>query len=108
MRKKRTPDISPIDLTEVDWGVTKLRCREPLCFTVTYEIENDILTIEEPKLGVNTFAFSRCVLAQQLNEQLVMLWREYALAEDDTLSKPAQKLKARLLAAFDDGRREDR
>jgi len=46
------------------------------------------------------FAATREALLAELNEQIAMLWTEYALADDDVLDGVARQLKQALLAAF--------
>lgn len=51
-------------------------------------------------LALDVFAPTREALLAELNEQIAMLWIEYALAEDDSLDNVARQLKQALLAAF--------
>lgn len=59
-----------------------------------------LLYVTHPELGIDVFATNRESLLVELQEQLAMLWHEYALASDDELDAPARQLKQALLAKF--------
>ena len=46
-------------------------------------------------------AVSEVKLHSEVIEDILMLWDEYALADDDTLTPGAQELKRELLACFE-------
>jgi len=56
--------------------------------------------VSNGELGIDAFARTREGLIGELNEQIAMLWQEYALAADDTLDGEAIKVKQALLATF--------
>ena len=59
-----------------------------------------LLCIEKADLGIDVFATTREALLTELQEQISMLWQEYAQAPDDELDAPARVLKHALLARF--------
>ena len=64
-------------------------------------VSGRILTcVTHTGLGIDAFARTREALVNELNEQIGMLWQEYALAQDDALDKIAIKMKQALLIAF--------
>lgn len=87
-----------IDRASYD-GLT-LKASIPLILEPIIDGSGQLLCIERDELGINVFAPTRKALLTELNEQLIMLWREYVLAEDDTLDAGARQLKQALLAAF--------
>ena len=59
--------------------------------------------VMEPSIGLNAFALTRDDLLEEINEQLVMLWDEYANAADDELDAEAQRLKCALIGRISAG-----
>ena len=53
------------------------------------------------KIGLDAFAATRAELAAEVQRQLTMLWKEYALADDSELTASAQQVKRNLLASFE-------
>ena len=50
--------------------------------------------------GIDLIAETRAELDEALQHELRLLWRDYALVPDEKLTRGAQALKRRLLAAF--------
>ena len=71
---------------------------------MTLDVELDdtkqLLYTVQPGLGIDVFAPTRDALLAELQEQLAMLWNEYALAADDEFDQPARQMKQALLAQF--------
>mgnify|MGYP000441473925 CR=1 FL=1 len=67
---------------------------------IKIEQTKQLLYVTHPELGIDVFATTLESLLVELQEQLVMLWREYALASDEELDEPARQLKQALLARF--------
>ena len=61
-----------------------------------------LLCIEQNELGIDVFAPTRESLLVELQEQIWMLWLEYATASDEELDAPARVLKQALLARFNE------
>lgn len=87
-------------IDRVSYGGLTLRSRTPLILEPVIDDSGQLLCIERDDLGIDVFAPTRNALLTELNEQLIMLWREYALAENDTLDTGARELKQALLATF--------
>ena len=70
---------------------------------IKMEQTKQLLYVTHPELGIDVFATTLESLLVELQEQLVMLWDEYALASDEKLDAPARQLKQALLAKFGSG-----
>lgn len=98
--RKETIYLSPLLITEVD--AIAVRFKEPLELTPCLDEESQqYLVVEEPTLAINAFALNREQLFDEVQEQLVMLWREYASAEDSELTTEARRLKSVLLSKME-------
>ncbi len=96
-------DLSPLEITEVEHRGVRLRLREPLHLEPRLGVENPhFLTVEDPRLGLDAFAGTVSELVDEVNESLVVGWRNYAQAADEELSQKAIELKHSLLAAMDE------
>ena len=70
---------------------------------IKMEQTKQLLNVTYPELGIDVFATTLEGLLVELQEQLAMLWHEYALASDEVLDAPARQLKQALLARFGSG-----
>lgn len=101
--------IEPIDLSSVVLNecpldtATLLRATHTLEFEVSLDEESgQYMSLEFPDLGINVFALNRELLVDELEEQIRMLWTEYAKANDSELDEEAQLRKQALLKAFEE------
>lgn len=78
----------------------KLKARKRLVLQPITNARGRLLLVRYAKLCISVFAFTPEKLETELNEQISMLWREYALADDDELDGGAVRLKRALLGAF--------
>ena len=97
----RELDLSPFVLKEVEETGLKIRFRKPLVIEPRLSESQQLICLEHEPLGIDVFAPTRAEVFEELKEQLIMLWREYAEEEDAALSEPAQKLKAVLLREWE-------
>jgi hypothetical protein len=78
------------------------RFHEPLELTPFLDDDSQqYLCVAEPSLCLDAFALNREQLFDEIQEQLAMLWHEYALADDAVLDDEALKLKAALNARME-------
>ena len=56
-----------------------------------------MFSVRMEEIGLDAFADTKSELAAEVRNQLAMLWREYALAEDRELTESARKVKRNLL-----------
>jgi hypothetical protein len=96
----RDLDLSSLDIHTVRHGRLNLKAVLPLSLEPSLDETKQLLCVEHGGLGLDVFASTREVLLNELNEQIAMLWTEYAQAEDDALDGVARQLKQALLAAF--------
>lgn len=96
----RDLDLSPLILDAIHFGGLRIQASPPLSVEPALDDTQQLLCVEQRDLGIDVFAPSRELLVVELNEQLAMLWREYALAPDTELDDKAKVLKQALLARF--------
>ena len=63
--------------------------------------DDQFVSIEDPNLGLDAFAGTVSDLLDEVAEDLVVVWRQYALSPDANLSPKALELKHRLLAVME-------
>ena len=96
----RDVDLSSLDIHTVRHGRLTLKAVHAISIEPTLDETKQLMCVEHPLLALDVFAPTRVALIAELNEQIAMLWTEYALAEDETLDGVARQLKHALLAAF--------
>ena len=92
----RPRDLAPITIEEIRGNGLRLIPRSPLTFTPVFDQSGKLLCAEDDLLNVHAFARDRRGLIEELERQILMLWREYALEDDDRLSAAAKRLKRAL------------
>lgn len=96
-------DLSPLEISEVNYGGVRLHLHEPLRLQPRLDRENPyFLTVEEARFGLDAFAGTVSELVEEVAESLVVGWRNYAQTPDAELSRKALDLKRNLLAAMDE------
>lgn len=97
----RDLDLSPFTIDHVRYGERLLRVsQQAVIIEPTLDDDKQFMCLHHEDLGIDVFANTREQLAVELAEQLVMLWDEFALADDGTLESSAQQLKRALLRTF--------
>ena len=69
-------------------------------FIAALDESGQYICLRDENLGIDVFAETRQKVSVELDEQIAMLWLEYAQATDDSLDWLAQQLKQRLLLTF--------
>jgi hypothetical protein len=100
----RDLDLSPFVLDSVQFGGLTLNVSPALALEPKLDDTKQLLCVEDLEVGLDAFATSRDLLFVELNEQLAMLWREYALAPDAELTTRAIARKQALLGRFAEAR----
>jgi len=96
----RELDLSPLALDTLKVGVRVLKAKQGITLEPVTDETQQLICVSDAELGIEAFARTREALVGELNEQIGMLWLEYALAEDESLDGEAIKMKQALLAAF--------
>lgn len=96
----RDLDTSPLTVSGVRTAAFSLKTNAPMTLDVEMDDTKQLLYVMQPDLGIDVYATNRESLLVELQEQLAMLWNEYALASDDELDEPARKMKQALLTQF--------
>jgi hypothetical protein len=60
-----------------------------------------LLVVEKPEFGLNTFAHTRDELVDEIAEQVAFLWDEYAMADNESLTPESVHIKNALLNAME-------
>jgi len=91
-------ELSPIILREISWLDRKLICKNPLRLLPKMDEDtSQLFVVEEPNIRIHVFAYTRDDLIYEINEQIVMMWDEYAQASVEDLASDAQHLREQLL-----------
>lgn len=97
----REVDLSHFAFTKLTRGTLTLTAKRHLKFSPTLDESRQFICLNDETLGIEVFAETRQKLSVELDDQILMLWSEYAQASDDSLDVIAQGLKQRLLETFD-------
>ena len=96
-------DLSPLEVNEVEHGGLRLRFKETAHLQPRLNDDNpQFVSIEDPNLGLDAFAGTVSDLLDEVAEDLVVVWKHYAMAPDADLSPKALQLKQRLLAVIEE------
>ena len=96
----RDLDLSPFVLGEVVGENLRLKLSKQVTLTPALSDSEQLICLEYADWDLDVFAATRLELFDELKEQILMLWAEYAKEGDAVLSEPAKALKARLLRDF--------
>jgi len=93
-------DLSPLTVDTVKVGNLVLKANQSIILESATDETKQLICVTNAELGIDAFARTRDALVSELNEQIGMLWGEYALAADDDLDGVAIKMKQALLTTF--------
>ncbi len=93
-------NLLPFCITEFIYDGRELRFKKPLYLTPKHDETKVSLCLQYEQLGIDVFASTREELQNEINEQLAVLWKEYALEDETNLSPAAIKLKKHLLSVI--------
>lgn len=93
----------PIMIREVHGHDKKLRLKIPLILTPGIDEETkQLLVVEEPKISLHAFAYTRDELIHEINEQIIILWDEYVIVSADELASDALQLRETLIERIEE------
>ncbi len=93
-------DFSPITIDHIEYRGLKLQAKHKLLLNIAVGESDNLLSVIKKEIGIFVYAGNRRELVNELNIQITMLWREYAMESDDVLSADAKDLKSSLKLAF--------
>lgn len=96
----RELDLSALVIDSVKAGNLVLKASKGITLEPETDETQQLICVTHPELGIEAYARTREGLVADLNEQIGMLWQEYAKADDTTLDGEAIKMKRALLATF--------
>ncbi len=95
-------DLSPIVIREIPLHNKKLRLKTPLSLTPKMDDDTEQLyVVENPDISLHVFSYTREDLIHEINEQLAMLWEEYAVTTDE-LTTDAHQLQRKLIEILEE------
>lgn len=95
-------DLSPIEVITFETCGRQIHARRPISIVPTLDETAQFYCISFSDFGIDIIESTREELERDLYEELDMLWRQYALEQDDTLTDGARILKHALLDAFEE------
>lgn len=98
----RDLDLSLFTITEIHSLNRTLHAKTPIVFEPLLNDSQQLICIEDQRLNIDVFAETREGLLDELSEQIMVMWIEYALADDELLEISAQHLKVELLDSFEE------
>jgi hypothetical protein len=92
------PSLAPIE--EFMMGNSTIKANRPLSIPVTVEWDERLFIFQDAAIGIDAYANAYNDLRQSILDELAVLWRNYAMAEDTELDLEAQAVKQALLSRF--------
>ena len=96
----RDLDLSPFVLGEVMGATVRLKLTKQVTLSPFLSDSEQLICLEYRDWDLDVFASTRLELFDELKEQILLLWTEYAKEGDERLSEPSRVLKATLLRDF--------
>ena len=93
-------DTSPIELTKFVSGTEKVRAKRAITFRPTIHEGYKHFVLKEAPFGIHLLSVTRQELETNLLEELDVIWRHYARANDADLMPDALELKRQLHSVF--------
>lgn len=93
-------DLSPIELREFITQGRQVRARKPIVFQPAMDDAYQHYVVRDGPFGIRLISLTRGDLETNLHEEMDVLWRHYACADDANLTRAAKQLKQQLNGAF--------
>jgi hypothetical protein len=95
-------ELSLFTVSEIHSLNRTLHAKTPIILEPMLNDSQQLICIEDQRLNIDVLAETREGLLDELSEQIVVMWIEYALVDDELLEVSAKQLKIELLASFDE------
>lgn len=95
-------DLNAEPIVSISLVRTSVSPKVPLSAEVTFDEDDAVYLASIDELDVRVFAERRSGLAEALADELSLLWRRYALADDDRLTPAARRLKTKMHDYFNE------
>jgi hypothetical protein len=93
-------DSITVRIDAVPFAGATLRASPPLYLAAAWCPDQNDYSIIRSDLGIHVFSRTSSGLLNELQELIPILWNEYAIASDNSLSSAARQVKANLLQVF--------
>lgn len=93
-------NLDPEEIETVNVGNIKIVPKEKILAEVSFDETDTVYIATIPAIGISVFAEKREGLREALDDEIALLWKRYATAPDDKLTRASQALKRRILDAF--------
>lgn len=100
VQENRNVDLSPFVTHAFTCAGRVFKFEPSLSLVPDFDETRHYLCLQDDRLGIDVFAATRERVRVELQEQLAVLWEEYALAAEDTLSPAALTIKRNLQSAI--------
>lgn len=100
MQVSETWNPNTIRVSKFSIGHANVLAREDISAPVSYDQNEAIFTAEIASLRLTVHAETRSELDDAIADELALVWKRYAKADDAKLTPAAKVLKDRMLAAF--------
>jgi hypothetical protein len=90
-------DLSPFYLSDFQYEDRVIKFQPPQYLEPHLDETRQLICLESPDLGIHVFAPTREEVLEELYEEIMMLWFEYAQERDEVLTDKAKELKTNLL-----------
>lgn len=96
-------DLTPIELDDIKYNDRiKLHFKNRVVLTPVLDDTEQLYVINYSELGLDAFAYTRQEITDDIKDDIIYLWEEYAKAEDNELSNDAKELKNKLLDSIEE------
>jgi hypothetical protein len=96
------PTISPISEFISDNRI--IVAKRPISLLVSFDWPNRLFRVQDPSLHIDVYAEEYGAIRADILDELDVLWRNYAKADENDLDDQALALKGALLSVFEEGR----
>lgn len=93
-------DLSPFSISKFIYSNKEIFFHKPLELTPQLDETEQIILIEYPEYSINIAGYTREDIKDSIENELEIIWRNYALEDDINLTIDAQTLKRKILSSI--------